>query len=135
MAATFPHLNELVEESTRGLAEVVKKRMFGCDAYFVGDGIFALIWKTGRIGVRLTDETAYAELLALEGAEPWGAGPKQMAHWVLVPEAFHDGDEACEAWVRRAYQQNRGAKAAAKKVAKVAAKVAAKPAKKASTRA
>jgi len=127
MAATFPHLNELVEEGTRGLREIVKKRMFGCDAYFVGDAIFALIWKTGRIGVRLPDDGAYASLLALEGAEPWCAGPKRMAHWVLVPEGFHDDEDALVGWLRRAVQQNQGgakkvAKGAAKKVAKAGAR-------------
>lgn len=125
MAATFPHLNELVEQSARGLPDVRKQRMFGCDAYFVGDSIFALIWRDGRIGVRLPDDEAYARLMATEGAEPWCVVEgKRMGCWVLVPEEFHDDDEALMPWVRAAVLQNRGGagvaakRAAAKKVAR-----------------
>lgn len=131
MAASFPHLNELIEDGTRGLKNISKRRMFGCDAYFVGDTIFALIWKTGRIGLKLTDAAAYDELMAIDGAEPWcvGAG-KKMSSWVLVPEDFHDDTDALTAWARRSYQQQSGPrpvaakKTTAKKVAKVAAKKA-----------
>lgn len=124
MATTFPHLCELVEESSRGLAGVAKRRMFGCDAYFVDDAIFALIWKDGRIGVKLTEAGDYSALMAIEGAEPWSVmAGKQMSSWVLVPEEMHDDSEALTPWVRKAVAQNRGR--AAQKAAK-AARTAAK---------
>lgn len=133
MAATFPHLNELVEDATRGRTDVVKKRMFGCDAYFAGDSIFALIWKTGRIGVKLSDPAAYDELMAIEGAEPWTPGSSKMSGWVLAPEEFHDDAEVLTPWVLRACRtqaQARPAKKAAKKIAakKTAVKKTAKAA-------
>ena len=84
----------------------------------------------------------------MPGAEPWCAGPKAMAHWLLVPEEFHDDPEALAPWLRRAHAQakarahgpapaQKAARApAAKKAAKApAAKRAAKtPAKKAAAR-
>jgi TfoX/Sxy family transcriptional regulator of competence genes len=125
--ATFPHLNELVEDATRGLPGIARKRMFGCDAYFVRDTIFAMIWKDGRIGLKLREPAAYAELMALEGSEPWVPGAAKMSSWVLVPEEFHDDLEALTPWARRAYQQCRAEPAASttRKVAK-ATKTAAK---------
>jgi TfoX/Sxy family transcriptional regulator of competence genes len=103
MSATFPYLIELVEESTAGLGDITKRRMFGCDALFTREQIFVLFWKTGRIGVRLPDPAAYAQLLALPGSEPWRIGEKTMSHWVLVPEDFHDDGSALTPWVRRAH--------------------------------
>ena len=142
MATTYPHLCELVEEGAAGLRGLVKKRMFGCDAYFAGDAIFSVIWKTGRIGLKLPDPPTFAALMAIEGAEPWTAGTMQMSGWVLTPEAFHDDPEALTPWVRTAYAQNVGrkaakrtAKATAKRTAKAAAKRTAKaPAKAAAKR-
>jgi len=105
MRSLFPHLLELLEEGSQGLPGVAPRRMFGCDALFAYGNIYALIWQDGRIGLRLPEPTVYAELLALEGAEPWRVmdGAKPMSHWVLVPESFHDEPEQLGKWVRRAY--------------------------------
>lgn len=99
--------------------------MFGCDAFFAGDTIFALLWISERIGVKLTDAEAYARLLALPGAEPWQIGEKVMGSWVLVPEEMHDDVEALGPWIRLAhgYARARAKQGKAKKVAK-AGKVA-----------
>lgn len=116
--ATYPHLNELIEEGVRGIREVSRRRMFGGDAYFVGDSIFALVLKSGRIVVRLTETASHDELMAVDEAEPWFVSPtKRMSNWVVVPEGFHDDDEALRLWLRRAIEQNRGAKKVAKKPA------------------
>ena len=135
MAASFPYLIELIELSTPGLQDISMRRMFGCDAFFAGDKIFALLWKTERIGVKLTDPEAYARLLALPGAEPWQIGAKIMSHWVLVPEEMHDDGEALGPWVRMAHGHAHGGpakttKAPAKKVTKAPAKTTAKTAAK-----
>jgi TfoX/Sxy family transcriptional regulator of competence genes len=126
MAERFPYLIELAQESTAGLRGISLRRLFGCDALFVGEHIFVLFWKTGRIGVKLLDPADHAALLALPGAEAWRMGPKVAAHWVLVPEDMHDDGDALTPWIRKAYAQVRAAPA--KKVAKVA-KSAAKVAK------
>lgn len=143
MAASFPYLIELVEASTAGLKDISLRRLFGCDAFFVGEHIFVLLWKDGRIGVKLRDAGAHARLLALPGAEPWRMGPKVAAHWVLVPEEMHDDSEALTPWIREAYREVRegvgravGTATMVVKSAKVAAKPvkAAKPAAKRPTK-
>jgi TfoX/Sxy family transcriptional regulator of competence genes len=101
--ALTDHLKALFEEATRELSDVSPRRMFGCDAFFVRDQIFGLIWKEGRIGVRLPDEEAYAEAMRMNGAAPWKAGKMIMSHWVLVPESFHDDGEELAVWTRRAH--------------------------------
>ncbi|MEZ4448925.1 MAG: TfoX/Sxy family protein [Nannocystaceae bacterium] len=100
---TFPHLIAQVEAATAGLDDIQRKRMFGCDGFFAGDEIFALLWKTERIGVKITDAAAFERLMAAPGSEPWRAGPKAMAHWVLTPPSFHEDLAALEPWVRLAY--------------------------------
>ncbi|HPH65295.1 MAG TPA: TfoX/Sxy family protein [Kofleriaceae bacterium] len=101
-------LSELFAETVSRLPSVVKKRMFGCDAFFRSGQIFGLIWKTGRIGVRVPDEPQFAQLMAIDGSEPWQVydkpGAKPMAHWVLVPESFHDDTAELAQWVGVAYQ-------------------------------
>ncbi len=96
-------LTEFVETAATPLAKVTKRRMFGCDGFFAGGSIFGLIWKAGRIGVRLPDAALYDELIATRGAGPWMAGAMKMSHWVLVPEAFHDDDAALAKWIRKAH--------------------------------
>lgn len=86
------------------LPKVDKKKMFGCDAFFNNGYIFALVWKTGRIGVKLTDAEAFGELKGATGTEPWKAGPKEMANWLLVPIEFHSDDKTLAKWVERAHR-------------------------------
>ncbi|MBU8900194.1 TfoX/Sxy family protein [Corallococcus sp. M34] len=136
MVATYPHLTELLEEASQRLPAVSRRRMFGCDALFANDTIYALVWKTGRIGLRFPEATAFEELMGRPGSDPWMAGPKTMSHWVLVPESFHDETEELTRWVRRAHAlalANAGApKTPARK--KTAKKEARPAAKKATTR-
>lgn len=96
-------LDALFADAASDLSPVSRRRMFGCDAYFAGDQIFGLIWKEGRIGVRLPETAAFDELMALEGAAPWKAGNRTMSAWVLVPEGFHDDPERLRHWVERAH--------------------------------
>ena len=100
-------LSELVAETVSRLPGISKKRMFGCDAFFRSGQIFALIWKTGRIGVRLPDESIHQALMVSEGAEPWQVyskpTTKPMKHWVLVPESFHDDTVELASWLGQAY--------------------------------
>ena len=79
------------------------KRMFGCDAVFADGTIFGLVWKTGRIGVKLPDESDFNALIKTKGSAPWKAGTMTMAHWVLVPEGFHKDEAKLSQWVRRAH--------------------------------
>ncbi len=98
-------LSELVAETLSRLPGISKKRMFACDAFFRSGQVFALIWKTGRIGVRLPDISVHNALMATDGAEPWLVKPntKPMQHWVLTPESFHDDTVDLASWLGQAY--------------------------------
>jgi TfoX/Sxy family transcriptional regulator of competence genes len=103
MSSSLAHLRSLLEDATESLPEVTRRRMFGCDAFFAAGGIFGLIWKTGRIGLKLPESEAFDTLLGMDGADPWRAGDMTMSHWVLVPEVFHDDPESLAEWAMRAH--------------------------------
>lgn len=88
-----------------GLKGVEPKKLFGCDGYFVNGNIFGLVWKEGRLGVRLTDTDLQAEVLGLAGASVWKAGPMIMRHWVLLPPDWHRKPALLKEWARSAYEQ------------------------------
>jgi TfoX/Sxy family transcriptional regulator of competence genes len=97
------HLRDLIDQASRGLPGVTPKRMFGCHALFANENIYALVWKDGRIGIKIPEAARFAELMALPGAEPWTAGRAAMSHWVLVPEGFHDDEEELRRWTKVAH--------------------------------
>lgn len=103
--AELDALYDVLEEAAGPLPAVSKRRMFGCDALFAVGNIFALIWKTGRIGVRLPDPAAFEAALGRPGAVAWsvGDGLKPMSHWVLLPEADHDDPATLARWVGTAH--------------------------------
>ncbi len=125
-ASITAHLSALAGELAEGLPGVSRRRMFGCDAFFHDGSIFGLIWKTGRIGLKLTDEDDHKTLMAMKGSAPWAIGGKTMGAWVLVPESFHDDPETLSAWVRRAHAQAAPLPNGPKVKARVAKKAAAK---------
>ena len=84
------------------LPRVTTRRMFGCDAFLAGGAIFAMVWREGRIGLRLPDELL-PELRALPGADPWRHRDMVVRQWVLVPESFHDDPDGLAPWVRKAH--------------------------------
>lgn len=85
------------------LPDVNEKKMFGCEALFVNGAIFALVWKTGRIGVKLPDAARFEALASQKGAEPWRAGPMVMAHWLLVPPSLDGDAKKLAPWVKEAH--------------------------------
>ena len=87
-----------------GLKGVEPKMLFGCDGYFVNGNIFGLVWKEGRLGLRLTDAELQAEVLELAGANVWKAGPMIMRHWVLLPPAWHKKPALLKEWSKVAYE-------------------------------
>jgi TfoX/Sxy family transcriptional regulator of competence genes len=96
-------LEALLAAAARGLPDVTAKKMFGCHAFWVRGNVFALVWKHGRLGFKLPEESAYAALMKAKGTEPWKAGPMRMAHWVLVPAAWHGKPAELKAWAKRAH--------------------------------
>jgi TfoX/Sxy family transcriptional regulator of competence genes len=122
-----------LREAASPLREVDEKKMFGCEALFTKGAIFALVWKTGRIGVKLPDEARFGALASQKGAEPWQAGPMVMSHWLLVPPAVERDVKKLAPWVEEAHAMaaagmgaTKKAKAPAKAKAKAPAKAKAK---------
>jgi TfoX/Sxy family transcriptional regulator of competence genes len=103
MAKSIAELEEILNSSTAGLSKVTSKKMFGCHAAWADGNVFALVWKHGRLGVKLPVESDYERLMKVSGAEPWKAGPMKMAHWVLVPESFHAKPGEIKKWVTKAH--------------------------------
>lgn len=119
-------LENILNSAATTLPKVTSKKMFGCHALWADGNVFALVWKHGRIGVKLPDESSYQTLLAASGAEPWKAGPMQMAHWVLVPESFHSKAAEIKKWAAKAHDQCSKLEKKKKKAAKKAPSKAAK---------
>ncbi len=94
----------LLKDTVATIAEpmpgVTMKRMFGSDVWLVNGSLFALSMGYGRIVVRLP--VSSGELLAIDGAGPWVYGTRSPAHWVMVPEDFHDDVDRLSDWMRRA---------------------------------
>ena len=122
MTATKERIAELesiLNEAASDLKKVSTKKMFGCHALFADEKVFALVWKHGQIGVKLTNEADYEKLLKMRGAGPWKAGPMQMAHWILVPKNL-ESSKSLKPWMALAHGQ---AMAAPAKKPKGASKV------------
>jgi TfoX/Sxy family transcriptional regulator of competence genes len=82
---------------------VVVKPMFGSLGAFVNGNMFAGLFGD-RIGVKVLDEAARAELAATEGAGPFGPDERPMGGYVAAPEAWATEPERIAAWVARAFE-------------------------------
>jgi TfoX/Sxy family transcriptional regulator of competence genes len=102
MRTLLLELRSRLDDLTTGLPQVTVRRMFGCDAFLAGGAIFAMVWREGRIGLRLPDDLL-PELRALPGADPWRHRDMVVRQWVLVPESFHDDADGLAPWVRKAH--------------------------------
>lgn len=107
--AELSRLKALFDGALAGLEGVEAKRFFGWDAYFVGGNLFAMLWREGRrLGLRLDDAGARAELGAVEGCELWSQGGRGAQSWLLLPEVWHGPGSPLKAWCRRAWLGARG---------------------------
>jgi TfoX/Sxy family transcriptional regulator of competence genes len=99
----FPELLARVQAACAGLPAVRPRRMFGCDAFFAGEKIFAVIWTDGRLALKLPEPAQHAELLGRPGAEPWRPYGSRMGNWVLAPGTLADDPAALRLWLERAH--------------------------------
>jgi TfoX/Sxy family transcriptional regulator of competence genes len=83
---------------------VVVKPMFGSLGAFVNGNMFAGLFGD-RIGVKVLDETARADLAATEGAGPFGPDERPMGGYVAAPEAWATEPERIAEWVARAFAE------------------------------
>jgi TfoX/Sxy family transcriptional regulator of competence genes len=81
---------------------VVVKPMFGALGAFVNGNMFAGLFGD-RIGVKVLDEAARAELAATEGAGPFGPEERPMGGYVAVPETWAREPERIAEWAARAF--------------------------------
>ncbi|HZJ52825.1 MAG TPA: TfoX/Sxy family protein [Myxococcaceae bacterium] len=102
MRTLLLELRSRLDDVTAGLPDVTVRRMFGCDAFLARGSIFAMVWREGRIGLRLPDDLL-PELRALAGTDPWRHRDMVVRQWVLVPESFHDDADGLAPWVRKAH--------------------------------
>jgi len=83
---------------------VVVKPMFGNLGAFVNGNMFAGLFGD-RIGVRVLDESARAELAAVDGAGPFGPDERPMGGYVSVPVAWDDEPDRIAEQVARAFEE------------------------------
>ena len=83
--------DELVDDVTAAHPDLQPGQMFGMPCLKRSNGkVVAGHWQDGGLTVKLTDEAAREEALALEGVELFDPGMgRVMREWVLVPTA-HD---------------------------------------------
>jgi TfoX/Sxy family transcriptional regulator of competence genes len=99
------HLTAEFESVARSLVGVSRKKMFGCEAFFRDGTIFGLIWKEGRIGLKLVKPESYQALMAIKGSTTWSPGKMTMGHWVLSAERLHDDEALLRHWITKAHQE------------------------------
>jgi hypothetical protein len=66
------------------------RKMFGCPCAFLGGNMFMGLYED-RLFLRLAERDR-AELLAVEGAEPFAPMGHPMREYVVVPAAWMEGD-------------------------------------------
>ncbi|MGN6762183.1 MAG: TfoX/Sxy family protein [Leifsonia sp.] len=80
------------------------KPMFANLGAFVNGNMFAGLFGDS-IGVRLPDESVRAELLAVEGAGPYGPAERPMGGYVSLPEEWKDDPDRLREWIGVALEQ------------------------------
>ena len=126
-------LLEALRSASADLPDVVEKKMFGCESLFTGGRIFALVWKAGRIALKLPVPERYAALASQRGAAPWSPNDRAMGAWLLVPPKLEE-PKALSPWLREAHAMA-GAAPEKKAVSIKTATKKAAPKKKAAARA
>jgi TfoX/Sxy family transcriptional regulator of competence genes len=96
-------LEARLNRAVDGLPKLTFKKMFGCHAVFAQDAVFGLVWKEGRLGVKLPDGALFEQLMAKSGANPWKAGNMTMSHWVLVPPSMHSQGAELAKWYEKGH--------------------------------
>lgn len=95
---------DLLDDACASLTHT-RRAMFGGHGFFAPNGgMFAGVVDDDRIILKLADEAARGELVAL-GGHPWTYQDKMtMREWIVVPDSFYDEPTTLAAWARRAHQ-------------------------------
>ena len=104
----IPRPSQETQELFRALVPdapgVQVKPMFANLGAFVNGNMFAGLFGDS-IGVRLPDESVRAELLAVEGAGPYGPAERPMGGYVSLPEEWKDDPDRLREWIGVALEQ------------------------------
>jgi TfoX/Sxy family transcriptional regulator of competence genes len=104
----IPRPSQETQELFRALVPdapgVQVKPMFANLGAFVNGNMFAGLFGD-TIGVRLPDESVRAELLAVEGAGPYGPAERPMGGYVSLPEEWKDDPDRLREWIGVALEQ------------------------------
>jgi TfoX/Sxy family transcriptional regulator of competence genes len=86
--------------------DVQLRPMFANLAAFVNGNMFAGLFGD-QVGVRLPDADIRAELLAVDGAGPYGPAERPMGGYVALPEAWKSDPDRLREWIGVALEQVR----------------------------
>lgn len=127
---------DLLEDACATLPHTTRAMFGGHGLFAPNGGMFAGIVTDDEIVLKLADEGAREELVALGGHAWVYDGKMTMKEWIVVPERFYDEPQTLAAWARRAHalappKGAKGAKRAAAPARKAAAKRTPSPEKRA----
>lgn len=98
---------DLLQEACRSLPCQIKRMFGGHGAFAPNGGMFAGIVTDDEVILKLADEEARSELIAL-GGKPWTyhgqKKPMVMREWIVIPAEFYDDQDLFAAWARRAHR-------------------------------
>jgi TfoX/Sxy family transcriptional regulator of competence genes len=96
---------EALARAVAGLDGVALRKVLASEAWFARGSLFALVSRDARVVVRLPDESAQDELLAVAGARPWKIGAKApMRAWIELPEEMNGDRKTLAKWVKRGWE-------------------------------
>ncbi len=76
---------------------------FGLDVLKVQGETFAMVWKEGRVGVKILNKELNAKLVSTKEANHWVTSGKTMSQWVLAPYEYNEDITALKKWLLLAY--------------------------------
>lgn len=91
-------LQEMIE-----YPDVDTGKFFGLDVLKVRGKTFAMIWKEGRIGVKVLNKKTNSMLASTVDASHWVTSGRTMAQWVLAPHEYNDDIVSLKKWLVLAY--------------------------------
>ncbi|MBL1294618.1 MAG: hypothetical protein COB61_012220 [Thiotrichales bacterium] len=78
-------------------------KFFGLDVLKVQGETFAMVWKEGRVGVKILNKELNAKLVSTKEANHWVTSGKTMSQWVLAPYEYNEDITALKKWLLLAY--------------------------------
>jgi len=97
------YLFDIITEEMAAYPDVTVGKFFGLDVLRVRGETFAMIWKEGRVGVKILNEEINKKLVATENASYWVTSGKTMAQWVLAPYDYNEDILSLRKWLVLAY--------------------------------